>query len=93
MLKELEQQEKELLESLGKVRCSIRNEKWRIAEQDFGVRIGSIIKDRNGVVYRVIEVSTRFDGKPWLVGNPKKKDGSFGIAQRNIYSDWELVST
>lgn len=29
--------------------------------------------------------------KPWAVGNPRKADGSWGIADRNLYSHWEIV--
>lgn len=91
MLKELEQQEKEILEQLQVVRKAIHEEKLRLTEQQFGVRVGSIVKDRKGVEHKVTKVNPSY-GKPWLEGNPKKKDGTFGIAQRNIYSDWDLVS-
>lgn len=92
MLKELEQQEKQLLESLNDVREAITKEKLRLAEKDFGVRVGSIVKDRKGVEHKVTCVNVKYSGTPWLEGNPKKKDGTFGTAHRNIYSDWTLVS-
>jgi len=94
MLKELEQQEKDLLAKLNAVRESITEEKTRLAEHKFGVRVGSIVKDRKGIEHKVTQVDTRYyDGSPWLVGNPKKKDGTFGIAQRNLYSCWTLLTT
>ena len=92
MLKNLEKQEKDLLENLAIVRKEITTEKLRLAEQEFGVRIGSIVKDRSGVEHKVTHVSVKYSGKPWLEGNPKKKDGTFGTARRNIYGDWQLVS-
>lgn len=92
MLKQLEQQEKELLAQLDTVREAITKEKLRISEQEFGVRVGSIVKDRKGVEHKVTLVNAKYSGRPWLEGNPKKKDGTFGTARRNIYSDWTLVS-
>lgn len=92
MLNELEQKEKELLAQLHAVRESIKKERLMIAEQEHGVKAGSIVKDRKGVEYKVTLVNTRFSGKPWLTGTPKKKDGTFGVAVRNIYGEWELVS-
>ena len=91
MLKELERQENELLTRLGKVRELITKEKLRISEQQFGVRIGSIVKTRQGIEHKVTEVNVNFGGKPWIEGNPKKKDGTFGTARRNLCSDWTLV--
>jgi hypothetical protein len=93
MLKALEQQEKELIECLNVVRKEINEEKLRLAEQEYGVRVGSIVKDSKGVEHKVIFVNVRYGDKPWLEGNPKKKDGKFGTARRNIYTDWSLVSS
>lgn len=92
MLKELIQQEDELSKKLGEVRRAITEEKTRLAEEQFGVSVGSIVSDRQGNEYRVTRIMTMCSGKPWLEGNPKKKDGTFGVARRNIYSDWNLVS-
>ena len=93
MLEQLEAQEKDLLAKLNAVRKSITEEKTRLAEHEFGVRVGSIVKDHKGVEYKVTQVDTRYGGSPWLVGNPKKKDGTFGIAQRKLYSGWTLLTT
>lgn len=64
----------------------------KIAEIRYGVKVGSIIRDRKGKEHRVIRVDGRWaSGRPWLEGNPRKKDGSFGVAVRHIYGDWQLV--
>ena len=92
-LAELKLQEEELSSKLNEVRREITKEKLRLAEQEFGVRIGSVVKDKKGIEYKVTCVKTNFSGKPWLEGNPKKKDGTFGIAHRNIYGNWTLISS
>lgn len=28
--------------------------------------------------------------RPWVVGCPARKDGTFGTAKRNLFSDWEV---
>lgn len=60
----------------------------------FGVRVGSVVEDPEGRRYRVVKIDRWWgdDEKPWLVGNPTKKDGTFGKAERNIY-DWTLVES
>ena len=93
MLEELEQQERELCEKLAIVRKAMKTEKLLIAEHRFGVRIGSIVKDRKGVEHRVTGIHPSNFSKPWLEGNPKKKDGSFGVAVRHLYSNWDMVGT
>lgn len=45
-----------------------------------------------GIEYRITHI--RFhswdnpEDKPWLMGNPKRKDGTFGTAERHLYGDW-----
>lgn len=62
-----------------------------VAEK-YNLRVGSIVKARHGCVYRVTgwPIESRIC-KPWMLyGNLQKKDGTFGVAPRNIF-DWELV--
>ena len=73
----------------------IRNRKLQLIEEFFGVKLGSIVKYR-GKEFKVvsIKVSTwngRPDRIPWLVGVGRKKDGEFGVVQRNLFVGWELV--
>lgn len=56
------------------------------------VKLGDIVinkKDR--AEYRVCCVKF-FLGAPWIKGNPRKKDGSFGVAVRFIGDAYELKS-
>ena len=90
----LEEKKKQLEGELFIVKASIRKEQLISAEQRYGVKIGSIVVYR-GKDYKVMEVDTKFWSsarKPWLVGNPRRKDGAFGVARRQLYPDWELKS-
>ena len=92
MLKELEAQEKALQEQLRNIRQEIETVKLQEVEAEFGVKVGSIVLYK-GVEHKVVAVSPMsWGGSPWLSGNPKKKDGSFGTAARNLYSNWTLVA-
>lgn len=69
----------------------VRNAQREIARIKYGVTVGSIVEHR-GIQHRVTSIDARWgDGKPWLEGNPMKKNGTFGIAIRHLYSDWEKV--
>lgn len=50
--------------------------------------------------FRVVSIEDRMDysshslsRRPWVTANPKKKDGTWGVAVRSIYDDWEIVTT
>lgn len=64
----------------------LRNERIRKA----GVNIGDIVLHR-GEEFRVagIEVSAY---SMWLTVNPRKKNGEFGNAVRNLYTNWTLAN-
>lgn len=67
----------------------------RILFLKFGAAPGAIVRS-HGKQYRVLKVS-HFWGldkadKPWLVGNPQLTNGKYGIAVRNLYSSWEVVT-
>lgn len=57
----------------------------------YGVRPGDIVVSHKGKEYKVTKVDTMFDDglKPFVAGIPRKKDGTFGTAHRNLYSDWK----
>jgi len=60
-----------------------------------GVSVGDIVRangGRNeGMLFRVARIDTWESGGAWVTGNPKKKDGTFGKSERNLYSGWERV--
>jgi hypothetical protein len=58
---------------------------------EFGVIVGSIVTGRDGLEYRVTSISPAWK-TPWLKGNPRKKDGTWGIAERHLYGDWKVSS-
>ena len=64
--------------------------KLDLAKRDFGVEVGSVVLHK-GKEHKVTKVETCWDRKPWLAGNPKRKDGTFGTAWRNLFEDWEAV--
>lgn len=86
------ERERELLElRLNELKQQIRSAKLGEAQMKYGVFIGCVVKDKGGKEYKVTNIKTWVDGKPWVSGNPRKKDGTFGIAHRNLYTDWELA--
>lgn len=93
MIKELELKEKQLIEQLSDIRHQIRDERERIAFEKYGVGIGCVVKDQKGIEYKVVAITCfNSQGKPWLEGMKKNKNGEFGGARRNLYWEWELVS-
>jgi len=85
------------LEELEAVRICIKQTRSSLGiemtTERFGVKVGSIVIYKNNE-YRVCRIEPHFYGeitKPWIIANPKKKDGTFGVAERNLYEYWELV--
>jgi hypothetical protein len=94
MLPELKSQENELMAQLALVRSAIIKERLQIAFSTYGVQIGSVVKDQRGKEYEVVEIRTFSDcSKPWLTTKPRKTDGTFGTARRNLCGDWVVVSS
>jgi len=91
MIKELEQQEKAILENLFAVRRAI-TKKNCASQNKFWCSGCSIVKYRNGVEYKVALVKPNsFGTRGWK--EIQKEGRTFGKARRNIYSDWTLVSS
>lgn len=51
-----------------------------------GVSIGDIVVKR-GTRYQVCDIDVHWT-RPWLKGNKRLKDGSWGVAAHNLYDDW-----
>ena len=66
--------------------------KLAIAETKYGVKLGVTVTGRDSKKFRVTKVDVRWDDRPWLEGNPLKKDGSWGTAIRNLYDNWTVES-
>lgn len=69
-----------------------------------GVAVGDIVRKKSGrvtaariaptgdgMMFRVTRIDPWESGRVWVTGNPKKKDGTFGKSERNLFSDWERV--
>jgi hypothetical protein len=91
LIAQLQEKERALWLEYCKVREEIRAQRILLAESEYGVKVGSIVKDRDNLVCKVIGIDAWLSGKPLLTVNPIKKDGSFGKSKRNLYS-WELVT-
>ncbi len=50
-----------------------------------GLRVGSLVQDGKGVVYRVTRIRNPDWDEPWVYGNLRKKDGSFSTQERWLY--------
>jgi hypothetical protein len=88
-LEQLAARERVLQETLRPVHeawCEVRKE---YVEKFFGCAAGAIVLDRHDQPHRVVGID-RYWGcdKPWVTANPMKKDGTWGIAKRNLYSSW-----
>jgi hypothetical protein len=55
--------------------------------RNVGLAIGDIVV-RAGQRYRVVDIDPMFT-KPWVSGNPKRKNGTFGTSVRHLYDNWE----
>ena len=92
LIEGLEKQRDDLRRLLAETKEQIKQEYTRIAAEMFGVKPGSIVKDK-GRVFRVTRIETPFapeQGKPWLTGSPQNKDGNFSKREQVVYH-WELV--
>ena len=91
-LEELEAKEREIVSALNAIRGEIREERLKIAKDKYGVDVGSVVVNNNGVRFLVVEIEAKsFLGKPWLSGNPEKKDGTWSKAVRNLFNDWDIA--
>jgi hypothetical protein len=72
------------------INTSLKKYREQLARLKFGVEVGSVVSYEN-VEYRVVAISFNYL-KPWIVGNPRKKNGEWSKAERNLFSDWKLVS-
>jgi hypothetical protein len=63
--------------------------------QKHGLTEGCTVRHtKEGGVYKFAELfyySTYLNGKPWIKGHIKKKDGEWSKNTKTLYSDWELI--
>lgn len=75
------------------VDAAIAAERASLIFQKYGVKVGSIVRNpENDRTYRVTWVTVAcWPCRPTLYGSPQRKDGTFGVAERNLFGSWELV--
>lgn len=91
--KQLEESQKELDDlrvQMSTLESERHNLKLKIAELEYGVTVGCVVVDLEGAEFQVTRVDVRPTRRPWIEGNPKKKDGTWGTAKRNLYDNWQL---
>lgn len=90
-LEALQLKEKKLSAELSRIREVIELAKQAAVKKKYGLGLDSVVKDVDGKEYKVDTITVMMDGKPWITGNPRKKNGKFGTAKRRLYKDWEVV--
>lgn len=81
---------------LENLRRTLMVQKIKFAKAKFGIEVGSVVKPtgkRWTGLFRVSQIMSQDYGKerkPWVMGNPLRKDGEFGKKEVHLFSDWEL---
>ena len=88
-LKKLKKMEEGLRRELSDVNQDIRTVNLAICKEEHGIEIGTVVLDQSGKRHKITSIDTSWE-KPWLTGNPEKKDGTFGKSERNLYSHWTV---
>lgn len=89
-IKDLERKVQSLRSQLADAEKKLNDAKLEVV----GVRVGDIVKSTGtyhqaGKLFRVCEIDMVDSGKPWVSGNPQRKNGTYGTAKRGLYSYWE----
>ncbi|WP_224796798.1 hypothetical protein [Pandoraea sputorum] len=82
-----------LMSQIANLEKKLRDKKQELHDErvrQTGVNIGDIVLYL-GEEFRVVGIEA-LDGITWLTGNPRKKNGEFGNAVRNLYSGWTLAN-
>ena len=81
---------------LDETRDQIKAERDRMAFELYGIRVGVVVLYRNHE-YCVTDVNSgdirsKWGGKPWVKGQKKLKDGTFGSLSHRLYDSWKFVT-
>lgn len=66
-----------------------RAELLEVRIKQSGIKIGQIAVTQKGR-YRIVRIEPTGWGDPWLIGNPTKKDGTFGTAEHRVYGKYTI---
>ncbi len=72
---------------INEIEAKIRKIKLEQTMARWGVFPGCVVT-ADGKYFKVVGIETDRTNKPWLTGHPRKKDGTWGTALRNLYSSW-----
>jgi hypothetical protein len=92
-LEQLQADEVGIRQSLSKCRERINEVKLDIVKIKYGVEVGSIVIGYKGREYKVTDIDCCWSDAPWLKGNQRKKDGTWGSAARNLFGNWKLKTS
>ncbi len=90
-IEQIQADEKRLIAELKTVRHELREARLQKIKEEFGIDFGVRVSDKEGREYIVTTIDPSWR-RPWIKGNPIKKDGTVGKAVRNIY-DWTVVQS
>jgi hypothetical protein len=78
-LADLQAQADAALADLRAANDALYAERRRVFDEEYGIRQGDLVT-QEGVTYRVTGIDFRVwvEGKPMLIGHPRREDGSFG---------------
>ncbi len=85
-IQELEDDVKAATVTLGAAKQAL----WDARVAASGFAIGDVVMSEKGQEYRVIEIDGRWS-TAWLKVNPKKKNGEWSKAVRNIHGRYAVV--
>lgn len=84
-------EEEALMSQIANLEIKLRGMKGQLEDlriQKTGIQIGQIAVTTKGR-FRIVKIEP-IGSSVWLVGNPTKKDGTFGVAERRIYGDYTI---
>jgi hypothetical protein len=83
-------EEDAIMSRIANLKTELKRQNKLLEEERYrnaGIAIGDIVVSK-GERFRVAQVKTFSYGSVWVIGNAKKKDGSWGTAPRQLYNDW-----
>lgn len=86
----VKKEESRLGELFSAAKAERKSLEEKIARIKFKVEIGDIVDGGDGKEYRVTSIDPRWS-RPWVKGNPRKKDGTWGTSERYLYDVWKHI--
>ena len=91
-LEQLKARRRELRDELDGIKSRIYEIRIAEIKEQFGVEVGSLVKDNAGAIFKVGLINTKWEGRPWLEGFKMKKNGDPSRRMQYIGFQWELVN-